>query len=590
MKTLNTKHILQMEVLTPLHVGAGSEKDWIKGIDFVIDDNKIKTLNLNKVIKYVNVDELSRALINKNSNALIAKIGKDNLEKCIDKTFDCNYSGSNNIKTCIKNGLTNKPIVPGSSLKGSVRSVLFKHLKGVKNEQEKEIFGDTNKGDEFMRFVKISDFTFEKTILINTKLFNLRQVDNGFSGGWKHTPKPKDRRPSTTDKFNNKGFNTIYEVLPPKTKGYGSLMFAHKAFENFGKQKQKYGNKKAKILEISNLFKIINKHTKEHLTKQLNFFKKYRAEKSELIIDSIKNLLDLIPDDNSYCLINMAAGSGFHSITGDWQFDDYTIDAIHRRRGSFKRRNSAKSRKIAILNSKEFSLMGFVKISLLTEEEIRKYEAKKQEKREAEEQKREELRKLEEELRKLEEEQRKIKEEKEKIQNNYNTLIQSALNLYNQEKLVDSLTNFKEAESILPEGDIHTKYIAEIEKKIERMKEQEEYRQRKAEEKIEAAERRKQQIQEGLAFLDEKYDDDRYKVTNFKGVTDRVDRWLKRANHTELPAEEHETLIRNLERIYSSANKREQKQWQHFENRVWNNIIKWIGKEKAEELFNKLIK
>lgn len=119
--------------------------------------------------------------------------------------------------------------------------------------------------------------------------------------------------------------------------------------------------------------------------------------------------------------------------------------------------------------------------------------------------------------------------------------------------------------------------------KKQALKEAEEQRKR------EAAERRKHQIQEGLAFLDDKYDDGRYKVTNFKGINNRVGQWLDKAKHTELPTEEHETLTRNLERVYSTANKREQKQWLNFEKGVWNNIIGWLGKEKAEELFKKLI-
>jgi CRISPR/Cas system CSM-associated protein Csm5 (group 7 of RAMP superfamily) len=65
MNELNKKYLLQMEVLTPLHVGAGAEKDWVQGSDFVVHDGKVKILNLHKVSKYVNIDDLTSALLKK---------------------------------------------------------------------------------------------------------------------------------------------------------------------------------------------------------------------------------------------------------------------------------------------------------------------------------------------------------------------------------------------------------------------------------------------------------------------------------------------------------------------------------------------
>jgi hypothetical protein len=69
-----------------------------------------------------------------------------------------------------------------------------------------------------------------------------------------------------------------------------------------------------------------------------------------------------MPENGQSCILKMAAGSGFHSITGDWQFDDYSIDGVDTSRkisrGTLKNVKSAKSRKIAILNDNEFTLMG----------------------------------------------------------------------------------------------------------------------------------------------------------------------------------------------------------------------------------------
>ena len=63
----------------------------------------------------------------------------------------------------------------------------------------------------------------------------------------------------------------------------------------------------------------------------------------------------------------MSAGVGFHSITGDWQFDDYDktkMWADGRNAGKKK----YKSRKIAEYNNR-LQLMGFVRLRSLSEQE-----------------------------------------------------------------------------------------------------------------------------------------------------------------------------------------------------------------------------
>ncbi|MCF6357414.1 MAG: cell envelope integrity protein TolA [Draconibacterium sp.] len=84
----------------------------------------------------------------------------------------------------------------------------------------------------------------------------------------------------------------------------------------------------------------------------------------------------------------MSAGSGFHSITGDWQFDDFSIDGVNKpqrgpSRGQLNRKDSAKSRKIAI-DGDAFYLMGFVKLTILSEELKAQRESEREAKIEAE--------------------------------------------------------------------------------------------------------------------------------------------------------------------------------------------------------------
>ena len=103
------------------------------------------------------------------------------------------------------------------------------------------------------------------------------------------------------------------------------------------------------------------------MEKEREFFATYQAEHSEYIEECIDDLLQMIPADNSYCLLKMSAGSGFHSITGDWKYNDYDRTGIWQKTGKKK----YKSRKI-VIDGKKFSLMGFVK---LRDVDLEDYEA-----------------------------------------------------------------------------------------------------------------------------------------------------------------------------------------------------------------------
>lgn len=406
METINKKYDLKIDVLTPLSIGAGAEKDWVRGVDFVVNKGKIYKLNLKKIVKEgVNIDRLTSFFASKNEQGIINLITEPKLEKVSDFVMPLPADSPNDIKAFVKNQLTGKPILAGSSLKGAIRSILFDYLRD-RERDENQVFGSSVKGDEFMRFIKISDAEFDGTSLVNTKIFNL-QMKMDWVGGWKHGLN------ETGDDFNSNGFNTIYECLKPNQSGLASIMLSLSQYDKI--DNHLYKKEKREILEkdLTFLFEVINHHTKEYLEKERAFFKKYSADKTDLIIYSINKLLSLIPSDNSYCILKMSAGSGFHSITGDWQFVDYYDRQFDRKRADKKDLKIAgkilpKSRKIAVWGEDHFDLMGFVKLTAISEEQKEKErlarEALAREHAEKERQLREEQERLEQEIKKREEE------------------------------------------------------------------------------------------------------------------------------------------------------------------------------------------
>lgn len=585
METINEKYDLKIEVLTPLSIGAGSEKDWVKGVDFVVNKGKIYKLNLKKIVKEgVNIDRMTSFFASKNEQGIINLITEPKLEKVSDFVMPLPADSPNDIKAFVKNQLTGKPILAGSSLKGAIRSILFDYLRDSELD-EKQVFGSSVKGDEFMRFIKISDAEFDGTSLVNTKIFNL-QRKRDWVGGWKHGGK------ETGDKFNPTGFNTIYEALMPSDVGCASFMVSNQFLEvdwrRFYDQWQRETRKDAETIKhliakveskktllrdensLNTLFKVINNHTKEYLEKEKAFFEKYSADKTDLIIESIDKLLNLIPSDNSYCILKMSAGSGFHSITGDWQFEDYTIESITLKRNggtdkSFgynidgKKSKSAKSRKIAVYGE-HFDLMGFVKLTAISEEE-----------KEKEQLAREAL------ARKQAETERKQRDEQERLEKEFERFYKLAEDAFSAEQWSEVLQHIKSAVRIFPDRSSRFDSLKSIANEYIKLQEQQkaidEAKQKEDEERKIA---NKVSLAEKIAGMN--------KIPTLCG---NVKQWMKYNNLGELTEDDKVVLKSKLLDLGKSLKEKEFKKQM---NSSIKDLTLILGQDLAQQWFDEIVK
>ena len=366
---MNDRYNINIEVVTPLAIGAGTECDWTRGVDYVVKDNKVFVLDLQKAIsKGVDVDRFSALLASSDEKGICELLDK-HLETSSRYIFDIPVTSANPIKAFLRNQLHDKPVIAGSSLKGAIRSVIFSYLRREERDNQ-SVFGSSKDGTDFMRFIQIGDIEMEATKLVNTRLINLWKDKSGYMwhGGWKHG------NHFTSKEYLPMGFNTLYECVLPGMSGRGNIKFSKEGFMTVVNnpkltEKVKYASEKNAILDggPEKLFGIVNDATRNYLLKEKEFFEKYQeAEYNESILNSIEDLLDRVPKDSSYCILKMSAGSGFHSITGDWQFDDYLQTGFHNKfvEGEQLKIPRYKSRKIAEYDSRLLP-MGFVKLSLI---------------------------------------------------------------------------------------------------------------------------------------------------------------------------------------------------------------------------------
>lgn len=574
MNGINKKYNIEIEVLTPLSIGAGAEKDWVRGVDFVVDNHNLYKLNLKKMVNAgLRPEELSNFFANKNEDGLKSKLaGK--LNDVSDAIISCPSESDNDIKAFVKNQMNGKPVLVGSSLKGAIRSVLFEYLGGTsKNEQE--VFGSSTVGDEFMRFIKISDAEFDETSLVNTKIFNL-QKKSAWQGGWKHGQN------ETSSNYKATGFNTLYESLMPGQIGVASLMMSEVAYNKFSKEKQphKKDDKKRPILSngISELCKIINNHTQNYLQKEKSFFEKYATDRTDEIVQSIDKLLKQIPQDNSYCILKMSAGAGFHSITGDWQFDDFTNGTFDRKRNR-EGKVLPKSRKIACYGD-SLSLMGFVKLKPISDEEV--------EKRRQEVERREQERLAEIQQNKEAEEREKRKAEER--QTLYNTLIAEVKELEKTEKYEDALAKAIEAKELLPNGRDLEFLISQIQYKIDEItatREAEEARQLELQQ-IEA--NKQKRLEAGLVFLlERKVDSDELKISELSNGIKRIRQFLDKNSGYSLTESDKNSMCDWLKKLPIPTKKAEKKEYEDFGAKSWKQISDLFGEKLAKQWYDELM-
>lgn len=458
------KYPIELEVVTPLSVGAGNDNDWTRGIDYVQRDKKVYVLDIQKAVANgVDVERLTNLFLKYDEKGISQLLG-NNLEKVSRYVFDAPVSTINSIKTFLRTQLFDKPVVAGSSLKGSIRSALFKYLRDNEKTNE-EVFGNMKDGTDFMRFVRVADVEMPSTRLVNTKIFNLRKEGNSWYGGWKHGG-TREGDSHTDGNYQPTGFNTLYECAVPGKKGLGSITLAGGVFDLMARYTQariSHAEKKSNLMsnDISHLFTIINDVTKAYLQKEKKFFETYPAERSDEIVDNIDYLISLIPDDGSSCLLKMSAGVGFHSITGDWIYPDYD-DTGYWQKGRDAGKKMYKSRKTSEYNG-HLQLMGFVKLRSLSNEERKQFsQTLDQEHHDIAEQVLAPLRLKEAERQKAAEEEslRRMEAEKEsKRRSDYLSLVAEAKKLYDSSSWSEAITLLEQASSIAASDKEHSQLM-----------------------------------------------------------------------------------------------------------------------------------
>jgi hypothetical protein len=369
--TFNSNKEMGIKVLTPVHVGAGNERNWQRGMDFVEAEGNIYVINPNHLPTAMSEKVFNDFLRNMEGSRWreLEKLIIDHCDLENIATHIFPYEGgalNNEIKTVARNGLR-QAYLPGSSIKGAIISAVFHRLHYLVGPARYNRFINNDLLGSFslslMRYIRPSDSTPIATDVTNVSLFNLYKSGTEWRSDYKD------------------GFKISLEHFKPGATSQFRLSIADGLAAFLGQTATKlnkpllpkYYQEIIREQPHQALCALINQYTHEHLRRELAFFERHdQAPDSDLIISEIEQLqarTQTTPQQS--CILRMAAGSGFHAITGDWRYKDHltplTYPDQENKTWSQRLRMRVpalyKSRKV--MKSGDQLLMGFVELSFI---------------------------------------------------------------------------------------------------------------------------------------------------------------------------------------------------------------------------------
>lgn len=364
---------IKITTLTPVHVGTGNflqyNSEFIpfrsQGESYlgIIDERKILDLigvnHLNDWVLSIERQDSTKDLVKR--YAPQSHIG-DYLKR-YELFYADELKASDTLKECMHNGM-GVPYLPGSSLKGAIRTAITatlakmnmpvsidkNKLRSLASDVEGRLFGNDPTEDVF-RFFQVGDAYFEPNCEIALRLImsiNITQQDSLY---------PKDNlKPQ------------LVEAIGADEESIFSMKIDTEAYRRCKSAMPKMGTLPDKIQTLSGLFQLINAHTMQLVSEEIEYWQKIGRGKSgaEGYIERMQAILDSTRScDGKSCVLRLGHSSGWRFITGAWGehldcFDSAVVNLARPKNIRYAEYDFPKSRR----TDSDGDLLGFVKLSV----------------------------------------------------------------------------------------------------------------------------------------------------------------------------------------------------------------------------------
>ncbi|MEM2583009.1 MAG: type III-A CRISPR-associated RAMP protein Csm5 [Candidatus Thermoplasmatota archaeon] len=355
----------EVEVISPLHVGSGEE---ISPLEYTVDEKfyRIDSDSLFKDEKFDIdgfVDDIKLGLID------IEKY-KDLAKKHIKYAIEISNSARKNIKRkdvleFIKTG--GRIYVPGSSIKGAIRTAFLWYILKKKKELYEKMKEDLEKilTRERKPDKKYVDDEIEKKVFGKEPQYDIFKAIQISDGNILPTDRLKIEMvkvlSTTSYGYTWKNFLLFLETLKVGTKFEIDIKIDEYLTEENIARKLEFNDK---IECLKNIEEICKKYSMQLIDYEIDFFEKYkRNDELNEIINFYKNLKK--KDD---LLLRLSWGAGWHSMTiGRMLQEDRDIDFLGLRKlynlGKFSVQEFPKTRRIVFDDKPKYPL-GWIKLKV----------------------------------------------------------------------------------------------------------------------------------------------------------------------------------------------------------------------------------
>lgn len=371
------KKIVKIKTLTSVHIGSGEVlqigSDFVKGK--MGNNYVLAVVSPEKVLDLIGEEHLQDwvvAIERKESTGNVVKRFAPNAKvEDYAKRIVLEWSEAHErdtLKEHIHNG-QGKPYIPGSSIKGAIRTAILASLaenvndaerkidvsangkkKTNANKVEKELFGSDPNNDVF-RFLQVGDAYFGECYTVSLRMVNINE--------------------RTSKIFWDKSKSQMIEALPSED----ITRFEMKLnVEGYNKSKEKWstiGDLPNIMSSYESLFEAINNHTIRLLDFELEYWKEWSdrddSDKVECYLEKIESIKNEAQNcgKGKECVLRIGHGSGWNFITGGWardldNFESLVVPVSRPNNQNYSEYDFPKTRRVDDV----CELLGFVKLSL----------------------------------------------------------------------------------------------------------------------------------------------------------------------------------------------------------------------------------
>lgn len=368
---------IKIETITPVHVGSGEilykDNDFCVGKDSENYD-VIGIIDPHKVLKLIGEEHLDAWVLGIERGRSFADIVKQywpnaTIEDYTSRLIEFSPKDkSNTLKEQLHDGL-GRPYLPGSSIKGAIRTAVFATLmtndanianwlpstgklssKGLENR----MFGDTQR--DVFRFLQVGDAIFGELLTSAMMMVNINERSSG--------------------NYWDKSKAQLIETLGVEDYSQFELRLNMAGYD-LAQHRKGVHNMPACMSSITELFKTINAHTASLVVADMDYWNQRKDDDASGQVENYLNELSRLQgkikdcgDKGENCILRIGHGSGWNFITGGWArkcncFKRMIVPKVRPKNFNYVAYDFPKTRRMGVYRNNGDSCvpLGFVKLT-----------------------------------------------------------------------------------------------------------------------------------------------------------------------------------------------------------------------------------